>query len=147
LATARRQINTEPFAERKVKAVRIVITGATGFIGSHLVRRLLAGGHAVVALRRNVESARRLLPVRCECRAWDPGAGPEAPLLRGAGAIVHLAGEGIFVLRWALGEMSTVLLASQRVLPRAAQRLRFEFRYPEIGPALADLCFAHDHQL
>jgi NAD dependent epimerase/dehydratase family enzyme len=58
---------------------------------------------------------------------------------------VHLAGEGIFVLRWALGEMSAMLLASQRVLPRAAQRLGLEFRYPEIGPALADLCFAHDH--
>jgi uncharacterized protein (TIGR01777 family) len=308
--------------------VRILITGAMGFIGSHLVRRLLAEGHAVVALTRNVESARRLLPVGCECRAWDPGAGPQAADLQRVDTIVHLAGEGILDRRWtsarkqvlresrvtgtralvralaalpatarpatllsasaigyygdrgdeeldeaaaagsdflagicqawereafvaqelgvrvaairmgvvlgkdggalqkmllpfqlglggrmgsgrqwvswihvddlvglfahaidhpevsgvlngvspapvtnaeftaalgralrrpavltvpaivlrlALGEMSTVLLAGQRVLPRAAQRLGFEFRYPEIGPALADLCYA-SHQ-
>jgi NAD dependent epimerase/dehydratase family enzyme len=50
-------------------------------------------------------------------------------------------------LRLALGEMSAVLLASQRVLPRAAVRLGFEFRYPEIEPALADLCSTRDHQL
>jgi hypothetical protein len=310
--------------------MRILITGATGFIGSHLVRRLLAEGHAVVALTRNVEGARRVLPVRCECHTWNPAASPEAAVLRGADAIVHLAGEGIadrrwtparkqairesrvtgtralvralavlpptarpttllsasaigyygdrgdeqldeqaaagsdflaevceaweheavaaeelgvrvavtrtgvvlgkdggalqkmllpfrlglggrlgsgrqwmswihvddlvglfayaiahtevrgvlngvaptpvtnaeftaalgralhrpavlrvpaFASRWALGEMSSVLLASRRVLPRAARRFGFEFRYPEIGPALADLCSTRDHQL
>jgi uncharacterized protein (TIGR01777 family) len=308
--------------------MRILITGATGFIGSHLVRRLLASGHGVVALTRNVESARRVLPARCGCRAWDPAAGPKAADLRRVDAVVNLAGEGIFDRRWttarkqvlhesrvtgtralvralaavpatarpatllsasaigyygdrgaeelveaaaagcgflaevcqaweheaftaeelgmrvaairigvvlgkdggalqkmllpfrlglggrlgsgqqwmswihvddlvglfayaldhveaggvlngvaptpvtnaeftaalgravrrpavlpvppialrmALGEMSTVLLSSQRVLPRAAQRLGFEFRYPEIGPALADLCSARDY--
>jgi uncharacterized protein (TIGR01777 family) len=308
--------------------MRILITGATGFIGSHLVHRLLGEGHAVVALTRNVQAARRVLPSGCECRAWKPAASPKAAVLGGADAIVNLAGEGIFDRRWtparkqilrksrvagtralvralaalpaaerpttliaasaigyygdrgdeeldeaaaagsdflaevcqaweheafaaeelsgrvavirigvvlgknggalqkmllpfqlglggrlgsgrqwmswihvddlvglfayaiehtevsgvlngvapvpvtnaeftaalgravhrpavlpvpatvlrlALGEMSTVLLTSQRVLPRAAQRLGFEFRYPEIGPALADLCSAGDH--
>ena len=43
-------------------------------------------------------------------------------------------------LRLTLGEMSTVLLASQRVLPHAAERLRFTFRYRQITEALADLC-------
>ena len=41
-----------------------------------------------------------------------------------------------FLLKLALGEMSEILLASQRVLPRAAQSAGFEFRYPEIGAAL-----------
>jgi hypothetical protein len=332
LATARRQINTEPLAPREggTKTVRILITGATGFIGSHLVRRLLAEGHAVVALTRHVEGARRVLPARCECHTWNPAASPEAAVLRGADAVVHLAGEGIadrwwtparkqairesrvtgtralvralaalpaaarpatlltasaigyygdrgdeeldehsapgsdflgevctgwesearaaeelgtrvavirigvvlgkdggalqkmllpfrfgfggrlgsgrqwmswihlddlvglfafaightevrgvlngvapapvtnaeftavlgrvlhrpavlpvpaFALRLALGEMAVMLLASQRVLPRAAERRGFKFRYPEIGPALADLCSTRDHQL
>jgi len=41
-----------------------------------------------------------------------------------------------FLLKLALGEMSGILLASQRALPRAAQSAGFEFRYPEIGAAL-----------
>lgn len=50
-------------------------------------------------------------------------------------------------LRLALGEMSAVLLASQRVLPRAATRLGFSFRYPELEPALRELCQDGSHEL
>jgi uncharacterized protein (TIGR01777 family) len=45
-----------------------------------------------------------------------------------------------FALRLTLGEMSAILLASQRALPRAAERLGFTFRYPYIRSALAALC-------
>jgi uncharacterized protein (TIGR01777 family) len=38
-----------------------------------------------------------------------------------------------------LGEMSEVLLASQRVAPQAAQTAGFRFRFPELGGALGDL--------
>ncbi|MGD0947732.1 MAG: TIGR01777 family oxidoreductase [Candidatus Binatia bacterium] len=106
--------------------MRILITGATGFIGSHLVRRLLAGGHTVVALTRNVESARRLLPVRCECRAWDPGSGPQAADLQGVGAVVHLAGEGILDRRWTSARKQVLLesrVTGTRALVRALAAL------------------------
>lgn len=43
------------------------------------------------------------------------------------------------VLRVLLGEMSEVLLASQRVLPEAARRAGFAFRYPELDHALKNL--------
>lgn len=43
-----------------------------------------------------------------------------------------------FALRLAYGEMATVLLSSQRVLPAAAQAAGFQFRYPELGPALLE---------
>jgi uncharacterized protein (TIGR01777 family) len=42
-------------------------------------------------------------------------------------------------LRLLFGEMSEVLLASQRVVPRAAESTGFHFRYPELGPALSEL--------
>lgn len=42
-------------------------------------------------------------------------------------------------LKMVLGEMSEVLLASQRAVPRAAQSAGFRFRFPQLGPALADL--------
>jgi uncharacterized protein (TIGR01777 family) len=44
------------------------------------------------------------------------------------------------LLRVGLGEMSSILLASQRVVPRVAERLKFPYRYPELAGALANLC-------
>ena len=44
-----------------------------------------------------------------------------------------------FALRWIFGEMSEVLLASQRALPDAAQRAGFVFQHPDIFAALAEL--------
>lgn len=37
--------------------MKVMITGATGFIGNHVVRALLAAGHDIVALVRNPEKA------------------------------------------------------------------------------------------
>lgn len=42
-------------------------------------------------------------------------------------------------LRLLFGEMADVLLASQRVLPKAAESAGYEFRFPHVGAALADL--------
>jgi uncharacterized protein (TIGR01777 family) len=42
-------------------------------------------------------------------------------------------------LRILLGQMSEVVLASQRVLPKAAEAAGYHFAYPELGPALRDL--------
>jgi nucleoside-diphosphate-sugar epimerase len=47
---------------RSAAAMRIFLTGATGFIGAHLCRHLVAAGHQVVALVRDPDKARRELP-------------------------------------------------------------------------------------
>ena len=44
-----------------------------------------------------------------------------------------------FALKLALGEMSEMVLASQRVLPTLAKSAGFRFQYPEIQAALANL--------
>ena len=44
-----------------------------------------------------------------------------------------------FALRLLLGEMSEMLLGSQRAVPEAAVRNGFEFQYPEIGAALLQI--------
>lgn len=80
--------------------MNVVITGATGFIGRPLARALVAAGHDVTALTRNVARAERLLPAGCAGKEWTPTE-PVAPdLLRGVDAIVHLAGEGVADRRW-----------------------------------------------
>jgi ligand-binding SRPBCC domain-containing protein len=50
-------------------------------------------------------------------------------------------------LRAALGEMSTVLLASQRVEPTAARQLGYAFQFPTLRSALEDLCADRNHEL
>ncbi|MCC6128941.1 MAG: TIGR01777 family protein [Acidobacteria bacterium] len=44
-----------------------------------------------------------------------------------------------FGLRLVLGEMASVLLESQKVLPERTTQLGFEFRFQTLGPALSDL--------
>jgi uncharacterized protein (TIGR01777 family) len=44
-----------------------------------------------------------------------------------------------FMLRLMLGEFASVLLTSQRVVPKAATAAGFEFEFPELEPALADI--------
>jgi len=39
-------------------------------------------------------------------------------------------------LRLALGEMADMLLTGQRVIPAVAQKLGFQFRYPNLREAL-----------
>jgi uncharacterized protein (TIGR01777 family) len=49
------------------------------------------------------------------------------------------AGVPAFALRATLGEMAGVLLESQRVLPEALQAVGFEWEYPVVARAVADL--------
>jgi uncharacterized protein (TIGR01777 family) len=44
-----------------------------------------------------------------------------------------------FVMRVALGEVAGVVLTGQRVLPREVLRLAYQFRFPTIDAALADI--------
>jgi NAD dependent epimerase/dehydratase family enzyme len=82
--------------------MRVVVTGATGFIGRRLVDRLIEAGHTVTALSRDGERARAVLPVRCQVRIWDGRSGV-TDLLRGVDAVVHLAGTGVADRRWTSG--------------------------------------------
>jgi len=76
---------------------RVVITGATGTIGSELCRALIARGDEPVALTREAARAGGRLPAGTTIHAWpDPErTEPPAAALAGAAAVVNLAGETI----------------------------------------------------
>jgi uncharacterized protein (TIGR01777 family) len=79
------------------EAVKILLTGGTGFIGRRLVRRLSADGHALHLL---VRPGRTGIGPSVECSVWDVLAGdPPSAALAGAEAILHLAGEPV-AQRW-----------------------------------------------
>jgi nucleoside-diphosphate-sugar epimerase len=73
--------------------MRIGITGATGFIGSHLAEALLARGHRVRCLTRSSSNLRwlRALPVEL-ARASLTSPEDLGAFARGTDAIVHTAG-------------------------------------------------------
>ncbi len=73
--------------------MRVLVTGATGFLGGNLVRLLLERGHAVRVYRRSTSSNRVLegLPVEVATgELTDPEAMARA--VRGCGQVYHLAG-------------------------------------------------------
>lgn len=76
--------------------MKVLVTGATGFIGYHTVRRLLAEGHAVRALVRSLEKAERVLvPLGVEAPDWVLGDMTDRKAVGrafdGCDAVVHAA--------------------------------------------------------
>lgn len=70
--------------------MRVAMTGATGFVGGHLVRRLEAGGHEVLALGRRPHAPDGLIASAYE--VWDLGDGRQAPRsIAACDAVVHVA--------------------------------------------------------
>ncbi len=78
--------------------MKILMTGATGFIGQTLCKVLAAEGHEFHVLSRRPESVR--LPSAKAFR-WNPEAEtPPAEAWEGVEAVIHLAGEPVAAKRW-----------------------------------------------
>jgi len=80
-------------------------------------------------------------PLRGAINGVAPNPVTNADFTRALAAAVHrpaLFPMPKFALGVLFGEMSEVLLASQRVDPQAAQAAGFAFRFPQLEPALAD---------
>jgi dihydroflavonol-4-reductase len=73
--------------------VRVLVTGATGFIGQHVVRSLVQGEHHVTALVRPTSAADGIDTRHVEVRRGDVlDRDTLVPAARGAEALVHVAG-------------------------------------------------------
>lgn len=79
----------------------IVLTGATGAIGKALISMLVDRGDSVVALVRDVDKGKRLLPADARILRWssDDTTGEWVDAIDGSDVVVHLAGTSL-ATRW-----------------------------------------------
>jgi len=88
--------------------MRVLVTGASGTIGSAVADALLARGHEVVGLSRDPDRA-RATNLTVTWHAWQPATErPPAEAFEGVDAVVNLIGEEI----------------NQRLTPEAKERIR-----------------------
>lgn len=75
-------------------AKNVAVTGATGFLGYHVLQALLAAGYTPVAVVREPDSARRQLPYQVEIRQADiMNLDDLVTAFEGVEAAIHLAGK------------------------------------------------------
>jgi uncharacterized protein (TIGR01777 family) len=87
--------------------MKIVIAGGSGFIGSHLIARLVRQGHQATVLTRRPGVA---APAGAKVALWSgrPG-GERLSVLDEADAVVNLCGEGVADRPWTAGRRRAIL--------------------------------------
>jgi dihydroflavonol-4-reductase len=131
-----RWIATQPISPFQL-VMRIFVTGATGFLGNNLVRKLVAQGHQVTAAVRLVSDLRPLdgLAVEIVTVNWnDPS--DIARAIEGVDVVVHAA--AIIHLGWRhLDESRIANVESTRRLATAARRRGIRMIYVSTVDTLA----------
>ena len=107
--------------------MRVLVTGAAGFVGANVVRQLIAGGHEAVAVVRPGSPVARLAELRDRCAVVELDVGDVAGVrsvlgLHQPDAVVHLAWytePGRY--RHAVAENVASLMATAGLLAAAAE--------------------------
>lgn len=98
------------------RAMRIVVSGASGLIGTALCDHLTRNGHTVVRLVRTAANGTDV--------QWDPAKGVlPAEALAGANAVVNLSGAGIGDHRWTPAYKQELLDSRVRTTTLLAERI------------------------
>lgn len=81
--------------------MKIILAGATGFIGTTLVEKLAERGHTLFILTRNAQKAQIQFGARATALAWDgKSSGKWIHEVNGADVVINLAGENLSGKRW-----------------------------------------------
>ncbi len=104
--------------------MKIAITGATGFVGSHLVERLHGEGKRVLVLTRNAASTQKVFPSAAfpnvEIVTYSTTSGSWQNAIATCDGVVNLAGEPIAEERWTPERKQEILnsrkLSTQKIV-------------------------------
>jgi len=123
--------------------MKIVVSGASGLIGTQLVAKLSSSGHDVVRLvRRSPQSG---------VIQWNPKSGTlDATALEGTDAVIHLSGAGIGDKRWTDGYRKEILDSRTATTALLANTMASLSRKPSVflsGSAIGIYGARNDEQL
>jgi NAD dependent epimerase/dehydratase family enzyme len=123
--------------------MRVIVTGATGFIGKALTHQLVAKGYEVIVLSRNLRKAQQLFSDRpITVAQWDAKTSQGwAHHADGAHAIINLAGENVMGL-WTESKKRSIFLKPPRChkcryRSRAGSTSKTQRRDPRLGDLLS----------
>lgn len=81
--------------------MKILLTGATGLIGKSIGKALVAQGHELTVLTRNIAEAKSVLPFPAKILEWNNYKQDLSPdYFNDIESVIHLAGESIASGRW-----------------------------------------------
>jgi len=108
--------------------MKVLLTGATGFVGTRVIKALHKRGHTSVVLTQDSRRAAVRLPHSTQIYSWDPKKRifPEKAL-RDVQAVIHLAGENIADGRWTTSKKDRIRdsrIEPTRILVEALERSR-----------------------
>jgi len=105
---------------------RILVSGASGLIGSQLIPFLDTGGHEVIQLVRRK-------PLDENQRFWDPENGELDPsIFDGIDAVIHLGGVGIGDKRWSKKRKQAIVESRQKSVTLLSETMASLEQKPEV---------------
>jgi uncharacterized protein (TIGR01777 family) len=123
--------------------MKIVISGASGLIGTQLVAKLSSSGHEVIRLVRRSPKAGEI--------QWNPKSGTlDAAALEGTDAVIHLSGAGIGDKRWSAAYRKEILDSRTDTTALLAKTIASLSRKPSVflsGSAIGIYGARNDEQL
>ncbi len=112
---------------------RILVTGATGFIGRSLCGELAGAGYEITALSRRPAKAEKILGTEVKVVEWDAATAKGwSEYAEGALAIVNLAGENIGSGRWTAKKKQAIVDSRLNAGKAVTEAIRAADQKPEV---------------
>lgn len=112
---------------------RIIISGATGFLGKKISKKLIETGDDVVVLSRSPENAKKIIFGAKEYIYWNEYERDDtASIVDGCDAVIHLAGAPLNAKRWNDNYKSDIIRSRQITTRKLAQAISKVNNKPEV---------------